>query len=74
LLALLNRLLQHAARRLTPLFATAMSHAVLQRCYNGHDGSALLALCDVFDTDAKLESAFQHVRQTCSQRAVVAGV
>ncbi len=53
-----------------PLFSTAMSHAVLQRCYDGHEGSALLSLCDVFDTDAKLESAFQHVRERCLQCAL----
>jgi hypothetical protein len=34
---------------------------ILQRSSDGRDSSELLALCNVFDTDAKLESAFHHV-------------
>ena len=33
----------------------------LQRSCDGHESCELLKLCNVFDTDAKLEAAFHHV-------------
>jgi len=40
-----------------------LGDALVQRSSDGHDSSELLKLCSVFDTDAKLEAAFHHVRE-----------
>ena len=39
-------------------------NALEQRSTDGHESSELLKLCSVFDNDAKLESAFHHVRES----------